>query len=451
MLSLYYGYIMFDFLTSTFSSLVTKLTKQGTLTQDNIQEVVEKIKESLLEADVPHALIQEFISSIEKEALGKKVLGSLKPAEQFIKIVHDRLLHFLGGKEAGAFTFQMPSVVLVMGLQGSGKTTTLAKLAYMVKKQAEQKNKTRRILFASVDFYRPAAIDQLEVLAKQVEVNFYRSPMTNPINAARDIYAHFKNGHYELLFLDTAGRLHIDNTLMQELREIHAAINPRHSFLVLDAMTGQESLTVAKAFEQGIGFQHAILTKMDSDTRGGAAFAFRYAIKKPIAFIGVGEKPTDLESFYPDRMANRILGMGDMASLAEKAASAIKESDQVRLARAMEQGKMTLQDFSDQLAMMGKLGSLSKLMAYMPGMGQKMSPEMAEKGEKEIKRFKAIMSSMTPKERMVPRILDGSRKVRIAKGAGVTVADVNVLLSRFEQMQQFAKIFKAGGRFPGLF
>lgn len=443
---------MFDFLTSTFSSLVTKLTRQGTLTQANIQETVGQIKESLLEADVPYALIEEFIASIEKEVVGKKVLGSLKPAEQLIKVVHERLLHFLGGKEATAFAFQIPSVVMVMGLQGSGKTTTLAKLAYMVKKQAEQKNKTRRILFASVDFYRPAAIDQLEVLSKQVGVSFYRSPMEDPVKAARDIYAHFKNEHFELLFLDTAGRLHIDNTLMQELREIEAAISPRHTFLVLDAMTGQESLTVAKAFDQGVGFQQAILTKMDSDTRGGAAFAFRYAMKKPIVFVGVGEKPSDLEVFYPERMANRILGMGDMVSLAEKAAAAIKESDQVRLARAMEQGKMTLQDFADQLGMIGKLGSLSKLMAYMPGMGgQKMNPDTLEKGEREIVRFKAIMSSMTPKERMVPRILDASRKMRIAKGAGVNVADVNALLSRFEQMQQFAKMFKGGGRFPGLF
>lgn len=443
---------MFDFLTNTFSSLVSKLTKQGTLTQANIQETVGQIKESLLEADVPHALIEEFIASIEKEVVGKKVLGSLKPAEQLVKIVHDRLLFFLGGKEASAFTFQMPSVVMVMGLQGSGKTTTLAKLAYMVKKQAEQKNKSRRILFASVDFYRPAAIDQLEVLSRHVGVSFYRSPIENPVKAAQDIYAYFKNERFELLFLDTAGRLHIDNILMQELREIDAALAPRHKFLVLDAMTGQESLTVAKAFEQGVGFQQAILTKMDSDTRGGAAFAFRYAMKKPILFIGVGEKPSDLETFYPERMANRILGMGDIVSLAEKAASAIKESDQARMARAMEQGNMTLQDFADQLGMLGKLGSLSKLMTYMPGMGgQKISPDMLDKGEKEMVRFKAIMSSMTPKERLVPRILDSSRKARIAKGAGVTVAEVNSLLSRFEQMQQFVKMFKGKGRFPGLF
>lgn len=443
---------MFDFLTSTFSALVSKITKQGTLTQENIEQTIGQIKESLLEADVPHAVIEEFITSIEKEIIGKKVLGSLKPGEQLVKVVHDRLVHFLGGKETSLFTFQMPSVVMVMGLQGSGKTTTLSKLAFMVKTQAAQKNKTRRILFASVDFYRPAAIDQLEVLAKQVGVDFYRSSMADPVKAAHDIYIHCKNERYELLFLDTAGRLHIDGTLMQELKEIDAAVTPRHKFLVLDAMTGQESLTVAKAFEQGVGFHQAILTKMDSDTRGGAAFAFRYAMKKPIIFMGIGEKPTDLEVFYPERMASRILGMGDMVSLAEKASLAIKESDQVRLTRAMEQGKMTLQDFADQLGMIGKLGSLSKLMTYMPGMGgQKMNPEMLEKGEKEMVRFKAILSSMTLKERIVPRILDGSRKMRVAKGAGVTVAEVNALLSRFEQMQQFAKMFKGGGRFPGLF
>lgn len=443
---------MFDFLTSTFSSLMNKITKQGILTESAIKETMQNIKESLLEADVPHAVIEDFITSVEKDIIGKKVISSLKPGEQLVKVVHDRLVHFLGGKETNAFTFQMPSVVMVMGLQGSGKTTTLAKLAYMVKAQAEQKGKTRRILFASVDYYRPAAIDQLEVLAKQVGVDFYRSSATNPVKAAHDIYAYFKSQHYELLFLDTAGRLHIDASLMQELKDIDAAINPRHKLLVLDAMTGQESLTVAQSFDQAVGFQHAILTKMDSDTRGGAAFAFRYAIKKPVLFIGVGEKPADLELFYPERMASRILGMGDIVSLAEKASAAIKESEQARMARAMEDGKMTLQDFADQLAMISKMGSLTKLMGYMPGLGgQKVNPDALEKGEKEMRRFKAILSSMTPKERIAPRILDGSRKQRIAKGAGATVAEVNLLLTRFEEMKQFAKMFKNKGRFPGLF
>lgn len=443
---------MFDFLSNKFSSLFNTLTGQNKLSEKNIDETLTQIKESLLEADVPYKLIEQFIDSIKADVLGQKVVGSLKPGEQFLKVVHERLLQFLGGKETASFEFQLPSVVMVMGLQGSGKTTSVAKMAHLVQKQAQERGKTRKILLASVDFYRPAAIDQLEVLSKQIGATFYRSGQTDPVKAATDIYGHFQKERFDLLFLDTAGRLHIDSTMLQELREIDALVKPRHKLLVLDAMTGQESLTVAQAFDQGVGFQSAILSKMDSDTRGGAAFSFRFALGKPIIYVGVGEKIDDLETFHPDRMAGRILGMGDLQSLAEKASSKIKESDQERLYNSMMQGKMTLQDFADQLGMMNKLGSLSQLTKYLPGMGGlNLSPEMIEKGEVELKKFKAIISSMTQKERMQPRILDGSRKLRIAKGAGVLVADVNILLARFEQTQQFVKMFKGSGRFPRLF
>lgn len=443
---------MFDFLSNKFSSLFNTLTGQNKLSEKNIDETLTQIKESLLEADVPYKLIEQFIDSIKADVLGQKVVGSLKPGEQFLKVVHERLLQFLGGKETASFEFQLPSVVMVMGLQGSGKTTSVAKMAHLVQKQAQEKGKTRKILLASVDFYRPAAIDQLEVLSKQIGATFYRSGQTDPVKAATDIYGYFQKERFDLLFLDTAGRLHIDSTMLQELREIDALVKPRHKLLVLDAMTGQESLTVAQAFDQGVGFQSAILSKMDSDTRGGAAFSFRFALGKPIIYVGVGEKIDDLETFHPDRMAGRILGMGDLQSLAEKASSKIKESDQERLYNSMMQGKMTLQDFADQLGMMNKLGSLSQLTKYLPGMGGlNLSPEMIEKGEVELKKFKAIISSMTQKERMQPRILDGSRKLRIAKGAGVLVADVNILLARFEQTQQFVKMFKGSGRFPRLF
>lgn len=443
---------MFDFLSNKFSSLFEKLSGQRTITEQNIQDTLTQVKESLLEADVPYDLIEQFVDSVKTEVMGQKVLSSLKPGEQLVKVVHERLLHFLGGKSNTEFSFQLPSVVMVMGLQGSGKTTSIAKMAYQEKKRAEQKGKARRILLASVDYYRPAAIDQLEILAGQAGVSFYRSPALDPVAAAIDIYAHYQAHQYELLFLDTAGRLHIDSTLLQELRDIDSRLKPKHKMLVLDAMTGQESLNVAKAFDQGVGFEQAMLTKMDSDTRGGAAFSFRYALQKPIVYIGTGEKLTDFEIFHADRMAGRILGMGDMVTLAEKASASIKESEQDRLYKAMTQGNMTLQDFADQLDMMGKIGSLTQLTKFLPGMGGlKLSPDMLEKGEQEMRRFKAIIGSMTSKERLNHRMLDNSRKVRIAKGAGVQVADINQLIARFEQTLQFAKIFKGSGRFPRLF
>lgn len=439
---------MFDFLSKKFSQVFSRITGKGQLTEQNVQEALEKVRDALLEADVPHALISDFIGAIKQEIVGQKVTEALKPGEQFIKIVHQRLLHFLGGATVTDFSFQIPSTVMVMGLQGSGKTTTLAKLARFVQKQAEKRGKERNILLASVDFYRPAAIDQLELLAKQVGVGFYRAQSKDPVAAAKEIGAYAKKEFYELVFLDTAGRLHVDNQMLEELRSIDYLVRPKYKFLVLDAMTGQESLNVAKAFEQAVQFNSAILTKMDSDTRGGAAFAFRYELKKPILFVGTGEKPGDIEQFRPERMADRILGMGDVLSLIEKAEEKIKQEEQDSIMRSFRSGKMTLQDFADQMNMVGKLGPLAKLAKYLPGMsGANISPEMLQKGEKEIKKFKAIISSMTPKERLYPRILDGSRKKRIAKGAGVTPADVNALLQRFEQSQQFAKLFKRFGRF----
>lgn len=443
---------MFDFLSNKFSSIFTKITGQSRLTESNIEETLTQIKESLLEADVPYNLIEKFIDSVKADIIGQKVIGSLKPGEQLVKVVHERLLTFLGGKNQSPFAFQLPSVVMVLGLQGAGKTTAVAKMAQLAKKQAEQRGKTRRILLASVDFYRPAAVDQLEILAKSVGASFYRSAQTDVVKAAADIYSFYQKEGFELLFLDTAGRLHIDNSLLQELREIDMRLKPRYKMLVLDAMTGQESLNVAQAFDQGVGFSYALLTKMDSDTRGGAAFAFRYALQKPIVYVGTGEKIDDLEQFYPDRMAGRILGMGDMLSLAEKASSAIKEADQQKMYKKMTQGSLTLQDFADQLNMMGKLGSLTQLAKYMPGMGSmNVGQEALEKGEVELKRFKAIIGSMNAKERSLISPLDASRKQRIAQGAGVQVSDINTLLSRFEQTKQFVKMFKGSGRFPRLF
>lgn len=446
---------MFSLLSSTFSSIFSHITGKGYLSEQNMQEALERVRMALIEADVPLTLVSAFIDEVKKEAMGKKVLSSLKPAEQLIKIVHDTLLQFLkGGQTVGtttAFSFQLPATVMVFGLQGSGKTTTIAKMAYYTQKQAEKRGKKRTILLASVDFYRPAAIDQLEILAHQTGCLFYRSPEVDPVKAARDIQAYAKHHSIELLFLDTAGRLHVDTAMLDELAAIEQLVAPRYKILVLDAMTGQESLRVAQSFEMAVSYHYAILSKMDSDSRGGAAFSFRYAQKKPILFVGSGEKINDLEQFYPERVAGSILGMGDIVTLAERAQEQIKQSEQEAIEKSLQQGRLTLQDFANQLEMLNRMGSLTHIMRYMPGLGSSMTPTMIAKGETTMKHFKAIISSMTPKERNNPSLLNGSRKLRIAKGAGVQVSDINHLLERFEESQQYAKLFKKMSKGSRLF
>jgi signal recognition particle subunit SRP54 len=332
---------------------------------------------------------------------------------------------------------------MVMGLQGSGKTTTIGKLASFIKKQAEKRGKKRDILLASVDFYRPAALDQLEVLAQQVGVDFYRSPSTDPVEAARDIQREFKAKGYEHLLFDTAGRLHVDESMMDELQQVKKIIKPKYAFIVLDAMTGQESLQVAETFEKQIGFDYAILSKMDSDARGGAAFSFRYALKKPVLFMGTGEKIDNLELFRPERIAKRMLGMGDILTLIENAQEKIKQSEQDDIERSLRSGDITLDDFLKQLQMVAKLGSLSSIMKFIPGMsGANVSQETMDQGDKEMKLFTSIIRSMTKKERLFPAVLDGSRKKRVAEGSGVTVEQVNKLLQKFEQSKHFVKMIK---------
>ncbi len=439
---------MFDFLSKKFSDVITTLTAGKKLTEHTIAEALDNVRNALVDADVPYDVVQAFTERVKSEALGKKVLSSVKPGDQFVKIVYDQLLLFLGGDNTVPFSFQLPAVVMVMGLQGSGKTTSIAKMARFAQKQAEKKGKKRYIMFTSVDFYRPAAIDQLEILAGTVGATFFRPSSTEPIAAVKESIQHFKNGGYELLFLDTAGRLHIDDTMMQELKTIDTIVQPRYKMLVLDAMTGQESLAVAKSFDERVGFHGAMLTKIDSDTRGGAAFAFRYVIKKPILFIGTGEKPDDLDLFRPDRVAGRILGMGDVLSLVERAEEQVRETDRQALERSLRSGNLTLADFASQMDIVQNMGSISSLMKYLPGISSvKVSPEMMEKAEQEMRQFKAIISSMTPKERVTPAIIDASRKNRIAKGAGSTVALINLLLQRFEESKQYVKLFKKLGRF----
>lgn len=436
---------MFDFLTQKFSSIFSSFGRNSRLTQENISTTLEQVQDSLLEADVPLATVQEFVATVQQEVVGQKLVASMKPAEQFIKIVHDRMVAFLGGQYLQeTFTFQIPSVVLMMGLQGSGKTTTIGKLAYFIKAQAQKRGKTRKVLCASVDFYRPAAIDQLEIVAQQAGVDFYRATSTNPVQATQEIYAYFKQQSYEHLLFDTAGRLQVDDLMMQELVQIKKILQPKYSFMILDGMTGQESLSVAQAFENTVGFDGAILSKMDSGARGGAAFAFRYVLKKPIYFVGTGEKLENLEVFRPERVAKRMLGMGDMLTLIENAQDKIKQADQEKMTRAMLSGDITLDDFAQQLNMVSKLGSISSILKFMPGMGNVSIPSAeVQKGEVELKKFRVVLSSMTRMERTKPALLqDVSRKNRIAKGAGVDVATINLLLQRFEQSKQFVKLLK---------
>lgn len=437
---------MFSFLSQKFSGILGWLNNKGRLTEENINEAVKNVRDALLEADVPLHIVEAFLQEIKNDAVGKNVHTALNPGQQFIKIVHEKLLEFLGGRNTlTTMTFQIPSVTMVMGLQGSGKTTTIAKIAHAVLEQAKQRGKKRHILLASIDFYRPAAIDQLSILASTVGVDFYRAPSTNPLQAAKEIYEYFKSNNYEHLFLDTAGRLHIDQQMMDELAQVNAKLAPKHKILVLDAMTGQESLQVAKAFDQAVGFDTAVLSKMDSDTRGGAAFGFRYALKKPISWVGVGEKIQDLESFVPERMTTRILGMGDMQTLIEKASEGMSQESQDAITKRLMDGAFTLKDFYDQLGLIDKVGSLQKVSRYLPG-AHSLTPEMMDKGQQEMKKFKAIISSMTNKEKIVPQILDASRKKRIALGAGVNMQDINQLLQRFEQSKQFVKMFKKMGK-----
>lgn len=431
---------MFDFLSTKFSSIFQKITGDSKLTEKNIDGALASVHDALLEADVPFDVTQAFITELKQAAVGQQVFAAMKPHEQFIKIAHETVTRFLGGAwQEEHFKFKNGAIVMVMGLQGSGKTTTLGKLAHWLKMQ--QSNQS--ILLASVDFYRPAAVDQLEIVANQAGASFFRARSTNPINAAREIETYAKAHAFNVVLLDTAGRLHVDETMLKELQTIDLEIKPSYKLLVLDAMTGQESLTVAKSFDQAVGFESCILTKLDSQTRGGAAFAFKYTLGKPIQFIGSGEKTEDLEPFRAERFADRILGMGDLLSLVEKANQKIQKDEQERMERSFKGGYMTLEDFAQQLEMVNRMGSLTRLAQYIPGMGAaKISNAQLEEGEREMKKFRAIISSMTPKERMNHKILQGTRKERIARGAGVKPADVNQLLARFDQLQQFAKLMK---------
>lgn len=437
---------MFDFISKKFSSLFSRLKGSGRIGEKEIASVTDQVEEALLDADVPYEVVETFLSDLKKSIDTAELSKASNPGSRLMKVVHERLLALLqdGSSDSSVPTFAIPSTITVMGLQGAGKTTTLAKFAHALQMQAKKRGKTRRILCGSVDYYRPAAREQLKVLAEQVGIDYYHASSSDPVQAAIEISKHARANGYEYLLLDTAGRLHVDSDMITELKEVVRAVQPKYKVLVLDAMTGQESLQVARTFNDEVGFDGAIMSKCDSDARGGACLAFRALLHKPIWYVGTGEKPADIEAFVPERMVSRLIGMGDLATLLEKADEVIERDEQERVASRMMGGNFTLEDFLSQMDMVGKMGAIQKIARYLPGVPN-LSPEMVEKGQQEMKRFRAIICSMTKKERALPSILNGSRRKRIAAGAGVEPQDVNQMLEKFEQSKQFVKMMKKSG------
>ena len=437
---------MFDFVSRKMSSIFSWVRGGGKFGQPELEKLLKQLEDTFLEADVPYEVIQTFLNGLRTNVDLAVLAKTANPSSVLIKHVHQQLINLLSGP-AGSNevpSFAIPSTFLFLGLQGAGKTTTLAKMARYLKNQAKKRGKERKILCASVDYYRPAAREQLKVLAEQVGIDYYEAPTAQPVKAAGEISQYARSKGYEYVLLDTAGRLQVSEEMMSELKAVVKATDPKYKILVLDGMTGQESLSVARSFNAAVGFDGAIMSKCDSDARGGCALAFRAVLAKPIWFVGIGEKIDDLEGFVPERMVSRLIGMGDIATLLEKADEVLDRNEQERVANRLMGGDFSLQDFLEQMNMVSQVGALQTIARYLPGVSQ-FSPEMLEKGQQEMKRFRAIISSMTQKERLVPSILNGARRKRIALGSGVTVQDVNHLIEKFEQSKQFVKMMKKSG------
>jgi len=427
---------MFDSISDRFSQIARTLTGKAKITEKNIQDAVEEIKVALLEADVNLRVVRRFINRTMEEATGEKVLKSVNPGQQFIKIVYDRMVQLLGDEENQALNLRGPdttSVILMMGLQGSGKTTTAAKLAARLKKQG------RRPMLVAADLVRPAAVLQLQVLGEKIGVPVYSEDSKNPVKVAQNALAKAKRELYDVLIVDTSGRMHLDESMMDEIKSIHKVLDPIETLFVADAMTGQNAVTIALEFEEKVGITGVVLSKFDSDTRGGAALSLRSIVGKPIKFIGVGEKIEDLDPFYPDRMASRILGMGDVVSLVEKAQETMDLQEAERMQEKMAKNTFDLQDYLQQLQQMDKMGSVDKILEMIPGAKGNVSEEDIDTAE--MRREKAIIQSMTYAERENFRILGPTRKKRVAKGSGTSVNDVNRLLKKFEKMRLTMKKF----------
>lgn len=440
---------MFSTLSSTFSSILSSITGRGTISENDIAQTLEKVEQALISADVPFALVQKYIADVRQQLVGTQGRKSQAP-EQVVTILYKQLTQLMGGSSGNLdrLNIPIPSTIMLVGLQGSGKTTTAGKLAYRYMTLAAQQHKKRAVLLASVDFDRPAAIEQLEILAHQVGCQFYKAQAQDALTATKEIITYAKEQGMEYLILDTAGRMHVDTALIEQLKSIATFAKPRVKWLVLDGMIGQQSLAVAQEFNAAIGLDGAIVTKMDSNATGGAIIAFNATVHKPVIAVGQGEKIADLEPLYPERIAQRIIGMGDLTTLMERAQTAFSQEEQDKVAKSLSSGSMTLDDFLGHLHMMRKMGSLASMLQYIPGMGQlKLTPAMIEQAEKESQRARAIISSMTLKERRLPKILNDSRKKRIAAGAGVKPQQIDELLVRFEETQQFVKLLKKNSNF----
>ena len=428
---------MLENLGNRFQDIFKKIRGHGRLSESNIKDALREVKMSLLEADVNYKVVKDFTNKISEKAIGTEVIRGVNPAQQFIKLVNDELIELLGGTSSKLTKgLRNPTIIMLAGLQGAGKTTFAAKLAKFLKKQNE------KLLLVGVDVYRPAAIKQLQVLGQQIGVDVYSEEnskdvvgiATRAVEKAKEINATY-------MIVDTAGRLHIDETLMEELKELKRAIKPQEILLVVDAMIGQDAVNLAESFNNALSVDGVILTKLDGDTRGGAALSIKAVVGKPIKFIGVGEKLNDIEIFHPDRLVSRILGMGDVVSLVEKAQEVIDENEAKSLEEKIKSQKFDLNDFLKQLQTIKKLGSLGGILKLIPGMPK--IDDLAP-AEKEMKKVEAIIQSMTKEERKKPDILKASRKIRIAKGSGTDVSDVNKLLKQFEQMKSMMKMLSSG-------
>ena len=427
---------LFSSLSERLNHIFNKLTKKGKLTELEIKEAMREIRVALLEADVNFTVAKKFINDVSEKAIGQDVMKSLTPGQQVIKIVNEELVTLMGSEHSKiVFSSAPPTVIMMCGLQGAGKTTMCAKLAGMLKKQG------KRPLLVACDIYRPAAIEQLKVVGKQVNAEVFERGTQSPIKTALAGIEHAKSQGFDVVIIDTAGRLHIDEELMGELIAIKEEVHPKEILLTVDAMTGQDAVTVAKTFDEKLDISGVILTKLDGDTRGGAALSIKSITGKPIKFCGVGEKVGDIEPFYPDRMASRILGMGDVLSLIEKAQEAISEDEAKRYEKMMRENSFTFEDYLEQFDKINKMGNINDLIAMIPGLSNKLGGQIKALDENQLKRNKAIIQSMTIKERRNPSILNGSRKKRIALGSGTSIQEVNSLIKQFEQTKQMMKQF----------